>query len=134
METAYHEAGHTVMAYVLGKPISYVDIAPLDDDPPGIRYLPEPDIDTDNLDDGARTLVMREIKIAWAGIVAQNRLTGRMDNIVVVLTTERRRSNGQGTWQRRMRCCPSPSGCGRKCKSSSKRPTTGGPSSTWQMS
>ena len=80
--TAYHEAGHAVMAYVLGKPIEYVQIASVEGRPPGVNYLPESPIDTDTLDSEARELVLREIKIALGGIVAQNHLTAHPENIV----------------------------------------------------
>jgi hypothetical protein len=79
---AYHEAGHAIMAAVLGKPIDYVDIQPDDGTPPVTYYRAGPLIETEILDERTRGFIVREIKIALAGITAHNRYTRHPRNIV----------------------------------------------------
>jgi ATP-dependent Zn protease len=79
--TAYHEAGHAVMAIHLKRAIRYVTIEPTDDSLGHILNTPMPKFDPDDeIEPKDFRLVEREILVCLAGGAAEYRLTGRRNH------------------------------------------------------
>src|SRR5688500_8357132 len=78
---AFHEAGHAVMAELLGRRVRYVSVAPDGDSRGTCRLADGPAWFEDDRERGAtrrqRRWVRREVVIAAAGGLAERMVTGR---------------------------------------------------------
>ena len=76
--TAYHEAGHTVMAYWLRKRIRYITIVPNTDCQGHLRRGKNQDLHDAEYDRSPRTRsgIEKEVMVAFGGPVAEQILTG----------------------------------------------------------
>jgi hypothetical protein len=81
--TAFHEAGHAVVAVSLGRAIRYVTVVPSDDYVGCVAKTRPPESIRPDLQQDARTLawINREVKIGLAGVVAEGLLRGRHNHI-----------------------------------------------------
>lgn len=73
--TAYHEAGHAVVAYVLGLPVESVSIMP-DPDAAGRTVVPYPEGFDPDHDENAAQIMEKHLVVNVAGVKALEILTG----------------------------------------------------------
>lgn len=79
---AYHEAGHAVVACLVGRPFEYVTIAPSDDTLGHVRYgLPSSVLDVEARDRLTERAIGRTVLTALAGPEAEASFAGRYSHV-----------------------------------------------------